>query len=144
MMHRLFLDANVLLDHLLDRKPFADAAAEVWSMVERGEAPGLVSAISFNLVNYIVRHEAGERAARKALRGLRDIFEIVSVDPKVVRAAIEAPFADFEDATQHACALNAKATHLLTRKERDFRQALLPVLSPAAYLRALGRSGTGS
>jgi len=37
MSDRLFFDANVLLDHLLDREPFADDATELWSMAERRE-----------------------------------------------------------------------------------------------------------
>ena len=34
---RILLDVNVVLDVLLDRRPFADAASAVWSEIEEGE-----------------------------------------------------------------------------------------------------------
>lgn len=40
MSDRLFFDTNVLLDHLLDREPFADDAADLWSMAERHQLEG--------------------------------------------------------------------------------------------------------
>jgi len=43
-MKRLLFDVNVVLDVLLDRKPFADTSSEVWAIVERGEAEGFLSA----------------------------------------------------------------------------------------------------
>jgi len=134
MSDRLFLDTNVLLDHLLDREPFANDAAELWSMAERREIVGYISAISFNFVYYIVRHHANERAARRAIKGLRDVFEITEVDAQIIHQAIDSDFADFEDAIQHACALRANATHLVTRDLADFRRSGLPVVSPDAYL----------
>ena len=60
MTARVFLDTNVLLDHLLGREPHAGDAGELWAMVERRVIVGCVAAISFNFVSYVVRHEAGE------------------------------------------------------------------------------------
>lgn len=134
MRDRLFFDTNVLLDHLLDREPFADDAAELWSMAERREIVGCISAVSFNFVYYIVRHWANERAARRAVRGLRDVFEIVEVDAQIIHQAIDSSFPDFGDAIQHACAVRAGATHLVTRDLRGFRRSEVPVISPDAYL----------
>ncbi len=134
MSHRLFLDTNVLLDHLLDREPFADDATALWSMAERREVVGLVSAISFNFVYFIVRHEAGERAARRAIKGMRDIFEIVEVDAQIIHQAIDSGFGDFEDGMQHACALRGRASHLVTRDLPGFRRSQVPVVRPDVYL----------
>jgi predicted nucleic acid-binding protein len=138
MRDRLFFDTNVLLDHLLDRQPFADDAAELWSMAERREIVGCISALSFNFVYYIVRHHAKERAARRAIRGLRHVFEIVEVDAQIIHQAIDSAFPDFEDAIQHACAVRAGATHLVTRDLVGFRRSEVPVVSPDLYL--AGRS----
>ena len=136
MSKRLFFDTNVLLDHLLDRGDFADDAMELWSRAESREVVGLISAISLNFVYYVVRHEADERAARCAIKGLRDVFEIVEVDAQIINQAIDSPFRDFEDGIQHACALRGKATHLITRDVAGFRPADLPVVSPQSYLSA--------
>lgn len=134
MTHRLFFDTNVLLDHLLERDPFADHAMALWSLAERREVVGLISAISFNFIYYIVRHEGNERAARLAVRGLRDVFEVVEVDAQIINQAMDSPFADFEDAIQHACAVRGKATHLITRDSAGFRKSDVLVVSPEVYL----------
>ena len=140
MSDRSFFDTNVLLDHLLDRAPFADDATELWSMAERREIVGCISAVSFNFVYYIVRHEADERAARRAIKGLRDVVEVVEVDAQIINQAIDSDFPDFEDAIQHACALRAGATHLLTRDVPGFRRSEVPVIAPAAYLNTRAES----
>jgi predicted nucleic acid-binding protein len=138
MSDRVFFDTNVLLDHLLDREPFADDASELWSMAEQRQIVGCISAISFNFVYYIVRQQADERAARRSVRVLRDVFEVTEVDVQIIDHAIDSPLADFEDAIQHACAVRAGATHLVTRDLTGFRQSDVPVVSPDAYL--IGRS----
>lgn len=139
MNHRLFFDTNILLDHLLAREPFADDAMALWSMAERREVVGLVSALSFNFVYYIVRHEADERAARRGIKGLRDVFETVEVDAQIINQAIDSGFPDFEDAIQHACAIRAKASHLVTRDLAGFRRSEVAVISPDVYLSTQAR-----
>lgn len=139
MSDRVFFDTDVLLDHLLDREPFADDATELWSMAERREIAGYISAVSFNFVYYIVRHYASERAARRALNGLRDVFEVVEVDAQIIHQALDSPFADFEDAVQHACAIRAGATHLVTRDLAGFRRSEVCVVSPDTYLAGRAR-----
>ncbi len=41
---KLFLDTNVVLDVLADRKPYADDAACVLAVIERGDAQGFIAA----------------------------------------------------------------------------------------------------
>ena len=135
MTDRLFLDINVLLDQLLDREPFADDAAELWSLAERREVTGCISAVSFGIVYYIVRHHADDRAARRAIKGLRDVFDIIEVDAQIINQAIDSGFTDFEDAVQHACALRAGATHLVTRDLSGFRRSEVHLAAPDVYLR---------
>ena len=137
MTHRLFFDTNVLLDHLLERDPFADHAMALWSLAERREVVGLISAISFNFIYYIVRHEGDERAARLAVRGLRDVFEVVEVDAQIIAQALDSPVRDFEDAIQYHCAIRGNADCLVTRDLHDFRHAKLPVLAPDAFIASL-------
>lgn len=146
MIHRLFFDTNVLLDHLLEREPFTDDAQALWAMAERKEAVGCVAALSFNFVYYITRHEVNERAARRGIKAMRDVFEVVEVDAQIINHAIDAGsrgFADFEDAIQHACAIRADATHLLTRDKKGFKRSAVPVVGPNDYLASLPGDRSG-
>ena len=135
----IFVDTNVLLDVLGRREPFYAAAAEVWSMAERGEVSGYVSAISFNNIYYIVRKAESKSKANKALVMLRDIFRVVAPDTQIINQAIDATIDDFEDAIQFHSAIRAKAAHLLTRNPDDFPKSNLSILTPEEFLAATAR-----
>ena len=64
-MKRILLDVNVVLDVLLDRAPFADMSSEVWAVVERGEAEGLLSAHALTTLHYLNAKAVGGRMARE-------------------------------------------------------------------------------
>ena len=131
---RLFLDTNVLLDVLGRRAPYVADSAAVWSRVENGTHEGFISAISFNNVFYIVRRAAGAKAAREAMKLLRDAFRIVAVDEQTIHRAIDADIADFEDALQYFSALRARGDCLITRNVRGFPRDGIPAMTPDEFL----------
>jgi predicted nucleic acid-binding protein len=131
---RLFLDTNLLLDVLAERKPFYSSAAHVWSLRETGVCEGLVSAISFNNVFYIVRRARNVDAARRALVLMRDIFSSVAPDQQILNQAIDSDIRDFEDAIQFFSAQRARADYLLTRNTADFPKTRLPILAADEFL----------
>jgi len=131
---RVFVDTNVLLDVLAHREPFYDASAQVWSLAELGEVTAYISAISFNNVYYIVRKVEDKATADRAMRLLRDVFDSVAPDSKVINQAIDSQFGDFEDAVQFHSATRAKAQFLITRNPRDFPRSKLPVVTPEEFL----------
>jgi precorrin isomerase len=77
--------------------------------------------------------------ARLAVKSLRDVFEVITVDAHIINQAIDSKFADVEDAIQHARAMRTGASHLITRDAAGFRHAEMAVVAPDAYLSA--RSG---
>ena len=64
-MTRVLLDTNVVLDFLLDRVPFADAAATLWQANDAGKITAYVSAITPANVFYIARKLKGVETARR-------------------------------------------------------------------------------
>ena len=64
-MTRVLLDTNVVLDFLLDRVPFADAAAALWQANDAGDITAYVSAITPVNVFYIARKLKGVETARR-------------------------------------------------------------------------------
>ena len=131
---KVFLDTNILLDVLTHRKPFYEAAAQIWSFAERGEVEGHISAISFNNIYYIVRKLEGRGKAEKALRLLRDIFQSVAPDTQILNQSIDSGLDDFEDAIQFFSAVHATAEYILTRNPNHFPKSGPPVLTPKEFL----------
>ena len=109
--------------------------AAVWSLAEKGNVDGLVSAVSYTTVFYMMRRWSGREAAAKAVRLLRDSFGLAVCDSFVINRAIDSDLPDFEDAVQYFSALHAEADCIITRNAPDFpRRPALPVLSPAEFL----------
>jgi hypothetical protein len=133
-----------LLDILAKREPFYAAAARIWTLAETGACDGLVSAISFNNVFYIVRKARDTEAARHALVLLRDVFASVAPDQRILNQAIDSEIHDFEDAIQFYSALHARADFLLTRNVGDFPAGTLPILTPDEFLALVDHAGEAS
>jgi predicted nucleic acid-binding protein len=130
----VFIDTNVLMDVLLERKPFVAESRKVWFLAERGKIQGLLSALTFANVYYIVRKVRGPQAAMTMLTMLRDTFTPVALDGQILIQAMDARFSDFEDAIQYFSALRADAVCLITRNPGHFPRSDLLVLSPADFL----------
>jgi len=136
MTLRVFIDTNVLLDVLAEREAFYVDAMRVWTLSESGQIDAHVAAISFSNCYYIVRRHAGRRSAEKAVRLLRDVFKPVDMTVQILNQAIDAGFADFEDAVQFHSAVRARAECVITRNPDHFPRTPLSVLSPAEFLAA--------
>ena len=107
-----------MLDVLLDRKPFVEHAAAVWSAVEGGRAEGPLSAHAVTTLHYLNARAVGPRTARETTTALLSVFGVAAVDGRC-----------------HA---------IVTRNPRDFKGSPVRVLAPAeaaAWLSAAGVRG---
>ncbi len=133
---KVFIDTNVLLDVMLERRGFYRDSLTVWSLAEQDEITGQISVISFNNIYYIVRKIKGLKTADCVLAMLRDVFTPIALDSKILNQSIAAGFKDFEDAIQYHSALRAGASCIISRNPDHFPQPDLPVLSPAEFMAA--------
>jgi predicted nucleic acid-binding protein len=128
---RVLFDVNVILDVLLDRKPFADDSSAAWAIVENGDAEGFLSAHSITTLHYLNAKAVGVRRATETTEALLTVFEVAPIDEAVLRSAIALEWNDFEDAVVAAGARRAKCDAVITRNPRDFKGAPIKVLTPA-------------
>ena len=136
--HRLFFDTNILLDVVLHREEFLEAAASAWALCETRKAKGFVSAISLNNVHYVAGKFIGKDNALAAVRLILNVFEVVPLDAAILREAANVPHRDFEDDIQLASALRCDADIILSRDAAHYPVGVLPILPPRDYL--AGRS----
>ena len=130
-MKRLLFDINVVLDVLLDRKPFADPSSAAWEAVERGDVEGMLSAHALTTLHYINAKAVGVRMATETTEALLTVFDVAPIDEAVLRAAVALKWPDFEDAVTAAGARRAKCDAVVTRNPRDFKGAPIRVLTPS-------------
>lgn len=130
-MKRLLFDVNVILDVLLDRKPFADSSSAAWAAVEQGDAEGLLSAHAVTTLHYLNAKSVGMRMAAETTEALLSVFKVAPVDEAVLQSAASLKWQDFEDAVTAAGARRAKCDVVVTRNPRDFKGAAVRILTPA-------------
>lgn len=138
MKPRVFFDTNVVMDVISNRREFYEDSAAAWTLAEQRRVLGLISAISFNNVYYVLRKSLGRKGAEAAVRRLRLVFAPVALDEHILDMAITAGFADFEDAVQYHSAVQGRSTHILSRNPDHFpTSAEVPVLTPTEFLRTI-------
>ncbi len=134
---KIFVDTNILIDVLARRRPFYADSAAVWTLAEEGRIEGLVSAVSFTNIFYVVRKLADAKTARRTLALLRNAFTPVGCNGRILNLAMDSDFKDFEDAVQYFSAVQAGAECMISRNPHDFpRTSQCPVLTPAEFLAA--------
>lgn len=135
-MNVLF-DTNIILDTILDRKPFSTAATQLLAKVEQGEMAGMLCATTITTLYYLAHKALKHTAAQTIIQNLLTIFEIAPVNRAVLSSALHQNFSDFEDAVLHEAALAVKADAIITRDPRGFKKATLPIYSPQDFLTML-------
>lgn len=79
-MHILF-DINVVLDVLLNRKPWVTEAAAIWRANDEGQIVGYILAFAMTDIFYIARRLAELEIARTTVRTCLEAFEICTLAP---------------------------------------------------------------
>lgn len=134
-MKHLFLDTNVLIDFLADRKPFSLEAAKLFNFSFKKKVTIYVAGVSYNNIYYILRQSCSHSETIKILSELEEWTETIDVSKDVIKKALNSSFKDFEDAIQYNCAktLN-KIDCIVTRDTKDFKTSSIPTMTPKEAL----------
>ena len=131
---KILVDTHVVLDLLLDRSPFSDSAARIFSLVENSDVEAALCATTVTTIDYLLSRSLPRDAAKKALRRLLELFEIAPVNRSVLEEALQSRMPDFEDAVLSYAANLVGATAIVTRNTKDFRNSPVKALDPAEFL----------
>lgn len=124
---KILFDTNIILDLLLDRAPFADAAAELFAKVEDGTIVGYLCGTTVTTIHYLTAKVVGSVRAKNEVGKLLSLFEVAPVNRAILESALNAGFADFEDAVIHEAADHSGAEAIVTRNLKDFKKSRVAV-----------------
>lgn len=139
---KVFLDTNIVLDLLLERDGYAEAAM-ILQMQEEGKLSVCVSVLTMVNAAYVYRKTVGQRMAVVNLKYLSALMAVLPMDNAMLQQAIYAEGPDFEDLLQGFCAANAGCDFIITRNGKDYapERSLLsehvafpPVMTPMEFL----------
>ena len=134
MLQNHLVDTNVILDLVLDREGVEDAIRCFDVFDRKSNFEGWIAAHTPSIVHYVGRKKVGNEAVLQILELLSDQLEIAPFSTPLMRKALGYGIPDFEDAMQVACAENIGAIAIITRDKKDFRNAVVPFLTPQEFL----------
>lgn len=133
----LLIDANIILDILLDRPEFVRESALVWKLCETEQAKGYVSALTFANLVCIMRKQLDPEKIEEVLRKLSLIFTFADLTASDLSKAASLHWPDFEDAVQSVTAERLHADYIITRNVRDFLRSSVMAFTPSELLARL-------
>lgn len=130
----LLIDANIILDVLLNRPKFVKDSAVIWKLCETEKAKGYVSALTFANLVYIMRKQLDPEKIKEVYRKLNLIFDFADFSVSDLSRAAELNWKDFEDAVQSVTAERVHADYIITRNVRDFSKSKVMAFTPSELL----------
>ena len=132
---RVLIDTNVILDVLLKRSPFYEAAIEVLKLSVREDIQEFVSASAITDIYYIAYKNMRDKAVvRELLKKLLLIVSVAGVSEEEIQKALELGWKDFEDSVQYSVALLNEMNGLITRNVKEYSSSEIQVWDPNQFL----------
>ena len=130
-MKKIFLDTNIIVDLIADRKPFSKYSIEIFKKAEEKKIKLFTSSHSIATTHYLLKKYLEEKILRDVLYNLLDYVTVIAVDTDVLKKGLRSKHRDFEDSIQILCASTIeKIDCIVTRNTKDFRESEILVLTP--------------
>lgn len=134
-MNKLFIDTNILIDFLTERKPFDLQAGRIFSLSEKNILTCGVSSLSIANTHYHLLKLMKPEAVKELLRRFKILLKVHPLNEKLIDLGLnDSEFTDFEDSLQYFTALEFGYEAIITRNQKDYKKSILPVLAPDYFL----------
>lgn len=130
----LLIDANIILDVLLNRPMFVKDSSVIWKLCETQQMKGYLSTLTYANIMYIMRKQLTPEQIQEIFCKLKLIFEFVDLSPAVLERTVNMKWKNFEDALQNATAESVHADYIITQNIKNFKQSKVMALMPSEFL----------
>jgi predicted nucleic acid-binding protein len=140
-MKHCFVDTNIILDLLLDRKPHSKSASLLFDMAVKGKVKLYMSAITVHNLYYILQKLKSHHEAMSILKKIQTFITILDTTASDVQEALQSNPKDFEDALQiQTSQRHSKINAIITRNTKDFKNSSLPIWTADQAMKWIGGS----
>ena len=134
-VHRIFLDANVLVAVLCNEYPRFSACARMLSLADDKRFRVYSSPLCLAIGAYFAAKKGDRKRVRQRIGLLAEKLRITTMGQEAARRALADPrIQDLEDGMQYFSAVEAGCTHIITYDRKDFHYADLTVQEPEDFL----------
>ena len=128
---KLFLDTNIIIDLLADRKPFSNSAYLIFKEAKIKKWELYTSSNSIITTFYILEKQIDTKQANHAIETILKRVEIQDLTKKEIYQALKSKTEDLEDASQIECANKiGKINFIITRDKKGFKHSIIETLNP--------------
>jgi predicted nucleic acid-binding protein len=134
---KIYLDTNVILDALFQRKPFDKDARQIFELADMQQIQLFTSADSMTNMYYLISKQFDKNTAYIALLKVKALTSISSVDQTIIDQGLKIDPFDFEDAVQYFSAKEAECEVIISRDKKGFKQFDMLCQTPKEFLDSL-------
>jgi len=134
MITKIFIDSDVILDFLAQRKPFYNDSAKIFTLIHENKIEAFTTAVVLSNVFYILRKIYGSDEAKKLLKLLRLMIQVLPIGENIVDMTLNSKFSDFEDGLQYFAAKENNIQAIITRNIRDYKEKAVAIKTPKEYM----------
>ena len=144
---KILIDTNLPITYITSREtdPDKESVNKVMELCAYDDVEGFLAFHSVSNMWFVMTHikDRNTGAAvftksevRENIIDLCKIITVVGADTEAVIDALENDkFPDFEDCLQEKCAITAGADYIVTNNTKDYRDSLIPAITPKEFLK---------
>ena len=130
---KVFIDTNIVLDLLLQRRNFLINAEKIFSLAYKGKIVLYFSAVSFVSVTYYLGKHTN-KDIKAVLENLCKIVKILPFNQRIIENTLHSNFKDIEDGYHYFTAKENNIRIMITRNVKDFLVDDISVVTPEEFL----------
>jgi predicted nucleic acid-binding protein len=127
-MIRVLVDADLILEVLLNRSSFVAEAEKAFEMLQQKWIQGYVSQLGLEKINSALSKLEDSQTAQEIVVSIERVVKTCYVDLKLMQQARSLNITDFESAVEVACATATNIGAILTSDPQVFVGSDLPIL----------------
>jgi len=126
MAFKVLLDANIILDFVLQRREYESAYQLIeWATI--GKIQAFITPSIVHVAAYWLIKEFGDWQTREILLSLVADVRVIDLGHDATINALHSQMVDVEDSLQYYTALNHRLDYVITR-DRDLIRSAIPIL----------------
>lgn len=87
-MTSVFLDTNIIVDLIADRKPFSKYAIQIFELAEKDKLQIFTSSHSIATTHYLLKKYLDEKSLREVLLNLLEFLTVIPIDTEIIKKGL--------------------------------------------------------
>lgn len=137
-MKKIFLDTNIILDVMAQRRPFNTDANALMKLGIEGKVMLCATPLTFANCTYILKSSYKHNDPVTVIKAYKQYIFALTMDDEQCDKALNAAAPDFEDMLQFEAAVAANCDYIVTRNKKHFPTNIIPVYTAGELAEVIG------